>query len=66
MNLNRRQFLYLTAGLAAGCESSTDDHSQKTSQATRVVNAGPINNFAKDGVYAELYKLQASQYDMVQ
>ena len=52
MNLNRRQFLYLTVGVAAGCESATDDRSQKTPQATRVVNAGPINNYAKDGVYA--------------
>ena len=51
MNLNRRQFLYLTVGFAAGCESATDEHNQKVPRATRVVNAGPVNNYAKDGVY---------------
>jgi Rieske Fe-S protein len=51
MNLNRRQFLMLTAGFVAGCSSL---ESRKNSAATRerVVHAGPAGDYAVDGVYS--------------
>ena len=48
MMINRRQFLLLTAGLAAGCKSSGDFNAS----AERTVNAGLVGNFAADGVYS--------------
>jgi Rieske Fe-S protein len=46
MILNRRQFLILTAGFAAGCSSTeVENHAQ------RVINAGPARIYAADGVY---------------
>jgi Rieske Fe-S protein len=47
MFINRRQFLILTAGFAAGCKSANDAGS-----AERTVNAGPSCNYARDGVYS--------------
>ncbi|HEY5346466.1 MAG TPA: Rieske (2Fe-2S) protein [Verrucomicrobiae bacterium] len=46
MKLNRRQFLLLTAGLAAGCQTAKD-----VGGSARTVNAGSIGNYANDGVY---------------
>jgi Rieske Fe-S protein len=48
MKLNRRQFLLLTAGLTAGCATAgiPDATTKKT------VTAGPVSNFAADGVYS--------------
>ena len=46
MILNRRQFLILTVGLAAGCRSAVEEN-----HAERLVNAGPAANYAADGVY---------------
>jgi len=50
MIISRRQFLLLTAGLATGCQAVNDDRHATDSQA-RTVNAGPVGNFAKAGVY---------------
>jgi Rieske Fe-S protein len=46
MILNRRQFVLLSVGLAAGCRSAVEE-----SHAERLVNAGPAGNYATDGVY---------------
>jgi Rieske Fe-S protein len=50
MKINRRQFLLLTAGLAAGCKAVNDGGSTATNE-QRTVNAGPASNYANDGVY---------------
>ena len=50
MIINRRQFLLLTAGLAAGCKSANDGGGPAAG-AERTVNAGPAGNYAADGVY---------------
>jgi Rieske Fe-S protein len=47
MILNRRQFVLLTVGLAAGCRSVNEEN-----HAERLINAGPAANYAADGVYA--------------
>ena len=53
MFLNRRQFLLLTAGVGAlaGCQTSDGGDAPAVLRTERVVNAGPIRNFAADGVY---------------
>jgi Rieske Fe-S protein len=51
MNMNRRQFLVLTAGVVAGCKTGQDGNNSITSPAERTVNAGPASNYASDGVY---------------
>ena len=48
MNLTRREFLLLTAGMVAGCK--VVDGNSPASQ-KRMVNAGPVGNYATDGVY---------------
>jgi Rieske Fe-S protein len=48
VKLTRREFLLLSAGLAAGCQA-VDGNS--TPSPERVVNAGPAGNYAADGVY---------------
>jgi len=50
MKINRRQFLLLTAGLAAGCKAVNDDGST-AARTERIINAGSANNYAADGVY---------------
>lgn len=47
MILDRRQFLLLTVGLAAGCDSVG-----RSKHAPQTVNAGPATNYAADGAYA--------------
>jgi Rieske Fe-S protein len=49
-NLNRRQFLLLSAGLVAGCKTADDGAS--AIHAERVVDAGLASRYAADGVYA--------------
>ena len=51
MNLNRRQFLLLTTGVAAlSCPSvEADTHSAVPG---KIINAGPMSDYAKDGVYS--------------
>jgi Rieske Fe-S protein len=50
MIINRRQFLLLTVGLAAGCKSTGNGSS--TVNAERTVNAGAASRYAADGVYS--------------
>jgi cytochrome b6-f complex iron-sulfur subunit len=50
MMISRRHFLLLTAGLVAGC--ATDDNiGSSVATAPRVVDAGPVSQYAVDGVY---------------
>ena len=51
MMINRRQFLLLTAGLAAGCKAVKDSVGVTAVNAGHTVNAGPASNYAADGVY---------------
>jgi Rieske Fe-S protein len=50
MIISRRQFLLLTAGLAAGCQMNDDQ--TFTAGQTHTVNAGPVSTYAADGVYS--------------
>ena len=50
MIINRRQFLLLTAGLAAGCKTVNESASAAV-KAEHTVNAGSASNYAADGVY---------------
>jgi Rieske Fe-S protein len=50
MLLNRRNFVILAVGFAAGCSSAPGDVNL-SSQPT-VVNAGPAQDYAVDGVYS--------------
>ena len=52
MIINRRQFLLLTAGFAAGCESPIDGGAPAV-RGERVINAGPVSAYAKDGVFSQ-------------
>ena len=50
--INRRQFLVLTAAavVATGC-NTVEDGDSSTIRKERVVNAGPVGDYATDGVY---------------
>ena len=48
--MNRRKFLILTAAYAAGC-SSMDHVSVPATGKERVVDVGPVDNYAADGIY---------------
>jgi Rieske Fe-S protein len=53
MNIDRKQFLFLTAAICAGCKSLEEGPGTgagATGQ-TRVVDAGPATAYAADGVY---------------
>ncbi len=50
MIINRRQFLLLTAGLAAGCQA-VNNGGNSVARKERKVNAGLASNYAADGVY---------------
>ena len=52
MIINRRRFLLLTAGFAAGCQSSYDG-STPLARGQRTITAGPVSDYAKDGVYSQ-------------
>ena len=51
MNLNRREFLILTAVFAVGCRS-TENPGMASAGRGGVVNAGPVGNYTADGVYS--------------
>ena len=51
MKIKRRDFLILTATFVSGC-ASTDPIAHTPTDGKRVVNAGPVSNYATDGVYA--------------
>jgi Rieske Fe-S protein len=50
MMINRRQFLILTATAAAGC-AVVKDPVVSTAPKERVVNAGPVGDYAAEGVH---------------
>jgi Rieske Fe-S protein len=50
MKINRREFLLLTAGIAAGCQTA-DNAGHSAADSERAVNAGAAGNYAADGVY---------------
>ena len=45
--MNRKQFLLLSAAICTGCQSSPQD----SGRGQHVVDAGPVENYAADGVY---------------
>lgn len=49
MDMNRRQFVLLAAATCAGCSAQGGGAPGET--ATRVVDAGPVDLYALDGVY---------------
>ena len=50
--MNRRQFLILTAvAVATGCQSMSDGGTATAARGERVLNAGPVTNYASDGLY---------------
>jgi Rieske Fe-S protein len=49
MMISRRNFLLLTAGLAAGCAARQE--SVSSGAAPRLVDAGPASRYSADGVY---------------
>ena len=51
VNLNRRQFLILTATAAAGCTAAEPPALSPGAGQPRIVDAGPAAAFARDGVY---------------
>jgi len=53
MKLDRRQFLLLTVGLAAGCKTGGNPAANEG----RIVNAGAVSNFAVAGVYSNFRDL---------
>jgi len=51
MEMNRRHFLFLTAGLAAGgCQSGESGH--PSAARPKIINAGPAGNYTADGIYS--------------
>jgi Rieske Fe-S protein len=50
MIINRRQFLMLTAAAAAGCKAVTDKDASGAGK-ERVVDAGPVSDYAAEGVH---------------
>ncbi len=52
MKLNRRQFLLLTAGFVAGCQTGPEGPSAGP-QIELVLDAGPASNYLADGVYTQ-------------
>ena len=51
MIINRREFLLLTVALVAGC-SSVENGGAPSASKERLVNAGPVGDYARDGVYS--------------
>ena len=47
VKINRREFLLLTAGVVAGCETNNNPLANEE----RMVNAGAVSNYAADGIY---------------
>jgi Rieske Fe-S protein len=56
MMISRRQFLLLTAGLAAGCQA-VNDGGTPAARVQRIINAGAASNYATDGVYSNFRDL---------
>jgi Rieske Fe-S protein len=50
--MNRRQFLILTAvAVVTGCQTMDRSGNSTTVSGERVMNAGPVSNYASDGLY---------------
>jgi Rieske Fe-S protein len=52
MEMNRKQFLLLATAMVAGCRSANYGGHPRPPQPERMVDAGPIGNYAADGLYA--------------
>lgn len=51
--ISRRQFLFLTAAaLVTGCQTTGDGGGSTVARTERVVSAGPVSNYAADGLYS--------------
>jgi hypothetical protein len=55
MSLSRREFLILTTGAAA--LAATDGLGLADAASASVIDAGPVSNFATDGVYSNFRDL---------
>jgi Rieske Fe-S protein len=51
MRITRREFLILTATVAGGC-ASLPNGAVPAQTTARTVNAGPVANYAADGIYS--------------
>lgn len=59
MNVNRRQFVILSAAIAAGCKPASDEppasepstEPASSQPSDRAVDAGPLGDFPRNGVY---------------
>ncbi len=51
--MNRKEFLILTASCLAGCKATENGGATTPHRGERIVDAGPIGNFANDGVYRD-------------
>ena len=51
MDLNRKEFLLLSAAICAGCKTLNDGGGSSASGQQRIVDAGPAEAYAADGVY---------------
>jgi Rieske Fe-S protein len=51
MSMNRREFLLLMAALVTGCQAVNENAPSTAARKERVVNAGPVSNYAPEGVY---------------
>ena len=51
MDLNRKEFLLLTAAICAGCKTLNDGGGSSSNGQQRIVDAGPSEAYAADGVY---------------
>jgi Rieske Fe-S protein len=54
MKISRREFLILTGSIATGC-SSTEKGGAPSAGQSRVIDAGPVANYAKDAVYSAFH-----------
>jgi isorenieratene synthase len=51
MDMNRRQFVILAAAACAGCSAQGGGDDAAGERVTKVVDAGPVELYAADGVY---------------
>jgi Rieske Fe-S protein len=51
MSLNRREFVILTCAMTAGCAASQTSENVPVQLREVSIDAGPVTNFAADGVY---------------
>ena len=56
MEVNRREFVILTVAGAAGCKSEGDIPDSISESTPQSVDAGPVSDFAAEGVYVSFRK----------